>query len=175
MLNFCEIINHEQVHGNLWHLALAAGFNQASYFSPGQYVEIKTDTKNLYLVIASQVGDDKWHFYYRADNSQKNWLSQKKIGEKLELSQALGEGCNIEQLMQKNIIFCTSGTGLAGVYPLLAAIKEERDSFGLIKFYHTIRYEKDFFFANLIKPMFVNVPEVKMQIYLTGEKKRRLF
>ncbi|WP_243289942.1 dihydroorotate dehydrogenase electron transfer subunit [Bacillus sp. FJAT-47783] len=119
-----EVINHHQLAAHIYELTLQ-GSIVADINKPGQFVHIKVDDSFDLLLrrpisIAEFNRDERWmKLIYRVDGAGTKRLSQKKIGEKLDILGPLGNGFSIDEMDKgDHALIVGGGIGVPPLYEL---------------------------------------------------------
>jgi NAD(P)H-flavin reductase len=91
----------------------------ATYGSPGQYTEVRAGGETGYFVLASEPFESRWHLVMRAGGGASEVLLQMPVGDRLEVTGAIGPGFPMTAARGRPVIVVLSGTGVAAGRPLL--------------------------------------------------------
>jgi NAD(P)H-flavin reductase len=90
-----------------------------THTSPGQYVEVRTESQAGFFVLASDPGAPVWELVMRAGGGAADILLSKPPGAELELTPALGAGFPMEVARGRPLVVALGGTGVAAGRPIL--------------------------------------------------------
>lgn len=91
----------------------------ATYASPGQYVEVRTQGQTGYFVLAGMPGQLPWELVMRAGGGASDVLVVAPAGMDVECTAAIGEGFPMAAAHGRPLLVALSGTGVAAGRPLV--------------------------------------------------------
>ena len=105
---------------------------------PGQFVTLSqpgSDKKNYYA-IASHNEEGDLLFIIKQPPGEKNGILE---ADEIEISEAMGNGFNLDDIENKDILIITHGSGFSAMRPLAIELQKNRQNFKAISFVYGVR------------------------------------
>lgn len=116
-----RLLSRHPVGGELSLVALDVDArHQASFVTPGQYVELTIEGKNGYFALASTMLASPWELVVRDSGDASAALLTAPIGTELSLTSALGAGFPVHLAEQRPAVIAVTGSAVSVVRPFLA-------------------------------------------------------
>lgn len=90
------------------------------YTTPGQYVEVKTDSEKGYFVLANDVGQKPWQLLVKNSGGAADALATLPIGSVLTVEGPLGEGFPVERMRSRHVVVAVVASALGVARSVLA-------------------------------------------------------
>ncbi len=114
-------------------------------FKPGNFVMISCFGigESSFAISSSPFIQEYFEVSVRAVGNVTRAIHKLKVGDVVGVRGPLGNGYPITDLLNKNIVIISGGTGILGVSSLLWYIHEKRDDFGEVLLFYGARTPKD--------------------------------
>ena len=118
---------------------------RAAYTRPGQVIVVHPEPgQNLYLAIASKVGDE--HLRVLLGEGARRQIGPEP-GRVLSITPPTGRGFPVEMADGNNVLLFAVGSALAPIRPLIEHFRAQRSNYGRIVLYVGAHTDQDFPFA----------------------------
>ncbi len=117
----------------------------ASYKVPGQYAAIRIPgLKENFFAMTHHPEEKQWEFLIKESSPLTAHLLEMKMGDKLELSMALGKGFAIEKAIGKDVFLFAAGSGISALRPVLLEIFKKRKNYNAVTLFYGARNPDEF-------------------------------
>lgn len=122
---------------------------QKSFSTPGQYAVIKIPNfKEGYFAMTNMPGSPKWTFLIKNSSPLTNNLLSLKVGDKIEISEAKGNGYNMELIKGKEVMMLASGSGIAPIRSSLLFLLKNKKQYGKLTLIYGCRHPEEMAYAH---------------------------
>jgi NAD(P)H-flavin reductase len=91
-----------------------------AYTTPGQYIEVKTESGKGYFVLASAIGCSPWQLLVKNAGGAADALTTLPLGSALEISGPHGAGFSAPRMESRHVAVAVVGSALGVARPVLA-------------------------------------------------------
>lgn len=114
----------------------------AKYQTPGQFIEVRTDSGSGYFVLAGELAAPSWEILVRNNGEASTDLTSAPEGTTVGVRGALGKGFPIARAHGKGLIVAVAGSALAVVRPIMRERIAHREA-SLTSVYVGVRSAKE--------------------------------
>lgn len=124
-----RVVSRTDAGGGMTRIVLDPGADvAATYRSPGQYVEVHTRGETGYFVLAGLPGAPRWDLVMRPGGGASDVLLGPAPDPVVAVTDAIGEGFPMGDLLGRPLLVALSGTGVAAGPPLVARRVSDGDA-----------------------------------------------
>jgi NAD(P)H-flavin reductase len=91
-----------------------------AYATPGQYIEVRTESGKGYFVLASEVGATPWQLLVKNAGGAADALTTLPLGTTFEIAGPLGAGFSAPRMESRHVAVAVVGSALGVARPVLA-------------------------------------------------------
>lgn len=122
---------------------------QKSFYTPGQYAVIKVPNfKEGYFAMSNLPGNPEWTFLIKNSSPLTAHLLSLKVGDKLEISEARGNGYNMKLAHKKDVWMLASGSGIAPIRSSLLFLLKNKKRYGKLTLVYGCRHPEEMAYAH---------------------------
>lgn len=90
-----------------------------AYETPGQYVEVKTESGKGYFVLANDVGTTPWELLVKNAGGAADALATLPLGSVLPIKGPLGAGFSVDRMRSKHVVVAVVGSAISVARPVI--------------------------------------------------------
>lgn len=90
-----------------------------AYETPGQYVEVKTESGKGYFVLANDVGTTPWELLVKNAGGAADALATLPLGSELPINGPLGAGFSVDRMRSKHVAVAVVGSAISVARPVV--------------------------------------------------------
>lgn len=122
---------------------------QKSFHTPGQYAVIKVpEFKEGYFAMSNMPGNPEWTFLIKNSSPLTAHLLCLKIGDKIEISEAKGNGYKMELIKGKDVIMMAVGSGIAPIRSSLLFTSKNKSRYNKLTLIYGCRHPEEMAYAH---------------------------